>query len=24
MLTSPCGMTAVFDIPGCEAAHQSN
>jgi pimeloyl-ACP methyl ester carboxylesterase len=21
MLTSPCGLTAVFDIPGCEAAH---
>jgi pimeloyl-ACP methyl ester carboxylesterase len=20
MLTSPCGLTAVFDIPGCEAA----
>jgi pimeloyl-ACP methyl ester carboxylesterase len=21
MLNSPCGLTAVFDIPGCEAAH---
>jgi len=21
MLTSPCGLTAVFDIPGCAAAH---
>ena len=20
MLNSPCGLTAVFDIPGCEAA----
>jgi hypothetical protein len=20
MLTSPCGLTALFDIPGCSAA----